>query len=1186
MRIRLVKLDENRHRLLLSTHHIVCDGWSFFVFLEDLAAFYNARKNNTAHQAPAAFQFSQYAKEEAIAKESVQAEVDLAYWVAQFATVPEPLDLPIDGPRPRLRTFASKRIDWTIDDALTAALKQLARKQGATLTAIMLAAVSAYLHRICRQSDIVIGVPAAGQAASGHSHLIGHCVNLLPLRFSVSGEASFGEHVVQCRKLLLDGYEHQRITYGTLVRKLKLPRDPGRSPLVSVIFNIDQGMDEVCFDELVISVSTPPRVSENFELFFNLVQDKSGLTIECQYNTALFDREQLAMHLSGLQELLAAVSLAPEQRVNQLPVISSAERQLQLDEFNNTYLELPDVESFIDLFRDAAQRYGEKTAVVFRDSSLSYAELDRQSDMLAAHILSSGAGGRGTLIGIYLQRSLNMLVATLGVLKSGAGYVPLDPDFPKDRLQYMIEDSRLSILITEKGLPVDDFKHAAAILDIDADAVRDESLDAASVRQAAPCGEDIGYVIYTSGSTGKPKGVAVPHSAILNFLVSMREVPGMGEQDRLLAVTTLSFDIAVLELYLPLICGATVYLAAKEDTIDGARLAGLIEANSISIFQATPSTWRLLLAAGWEGGPGLKGLIGGEALPRTLAEELVRRIAELWNMYGPTETTVWSTVYRVPKEEATILVGTPIGNTQLYVLDGFQQLLPRGVPGELYIGGKGVTRGYLHREDLTTKAFIANPLFPDREDIIYRTGDLVRYRMDGNVEYLNRLDNQVKLRGYRIELGEIETAICKVAGIQEAVVTIFALTEEDQRLVAYLKKDDGIDLNAVRTGLRATLPPYMLPQHYMLLDAFPLTANGKIDRKNLPRPIREDASRSETEMPRDDFERSLLAVWRRVLKTDDFGITDNFFEMGGHSLLALTLVNEMKKATGVEIAYGSIFTTPTIKELVDSLGFIASKKASSIVALQPEGDKTPFFCLCGINLYRELAEMLGQDQPVYAVYADEEQAVLRKAVQGQVAEVSVEKLAGIYSKAIRRQQSVGPYRLAGISFGGILALETAKILQSEGDTVQLVVLLDTILRQGEKRRQLGALKHYMRKTTEGGVDYLFSKARKKLADFIDHRPTAERGSLLDEESAIRFRELAYLQAQDEYEEKIKPYSGDVLLFRAEGHLDDAIVEYLPDYGWSRHLRGDFNVFDVPGNHLDIIQQPYVQKLVEILRRFL
>lgn len=1180
-RLHLMKCSDENHQLLVTAHHIIMDGWSFWVFLEELAARYNARKNNIAPVITPAYQFSQYARDLAEQQQTQKNRADLDYWLQQFSPVPEPLAFPTDNQRPQFRTFDSNRVDYPIEEQLVKALRKQSGLLGVTFMGLLHSALSCYISRICRTKDVVIGVPAAGQASSGNYQLIGHCINLLPLRCRIDENNTFAECAQNSQKTLLDGYEHQQITYGTLVQHLKLSRDSGSPPVVSIIFNIDQDMDAVDFDELEVGVSSPPRAFENFDLFLNIVQIKKGLTIECQYDSLLFQQESIQRHLDGLVELLTAISTDANQRIKNLPLVSAQERKLLLDEYNTTSFPLPPYTSFTELFRCIAKDNKDKTAVIFKNASLSYADLDLKSDQLAAHIQLSGIQP-GELVGIYLNRSINMLVSTLAVIKAGAGYVPLDPDYPTDRLQYMIDDSGIKLLISESSLSIDFFTNTPPSLNIDEEWDNIAGCDITQIKKTSPAKDSICYVIYTSGSTGKPKGVAVPNRCVLNFLLSMQQTPGITQSDSLLAVTTLSFDIAVLELYLPIISSATVTIASKEEAMDGKSLRTFIEEKGVTILQATPSTWQLLLSSEWEGSPHLKALCGGEALPQHLVNELVPKVKEMWNMYGPTETTVWSTTYKIAEKNTKILIGKPIGNTSILILDPNKQLVPRGVAGELYIGGKGVTAGYLHREELTRKAFVKNPFSSEDNDIIYRTGDLVKYRQDGNIEYITRLDNQVKLRGFRIELGEIETAISSFAGIRQVVVNIFVHSASDQRLVAYLIADEKIviDVDTLKSSLRQSLPNYMIPQHFVFLNTFPLTANGKIDRKSLPAPFTDASISKEREEPRNDFERSMLAVWQEVLGVDNIGINDDFFDSGGHSLLALELVNKLKKATGITFEYASIFSAPTIKQLVAAIDSKAPVEASSIVTLQSKGSDTPLFCLCGINLYKDFAQSLGENQPVYAIYANEEQALLEKAIKGEVAKVSVHKLAKTYYQAIKRQQPTGPYNLAGISFGGVLAIEVAKLIKEKGDNVSLVILLDTVLRKGI----IGTnrIRYFGHVLQQEGIQYITSKIKKVIGK---RKHPAEES---DEAASIQFRELAYLQAMEEYENSMPYYDGDVVLVRAleNFNIQTSSLTYMEDYGWGEHLTGNFTTINIPGSHLEIIQPPCVTILSEKLVPFL
>lgn len=545
-----------------------------------------------------------------------------------------------------------------------------------------------------------------------------------------------------------------------------------------------------------------------------------------------------------------------------------------------------------------ACRTPEAVAAVFGDASLRYGELVSCAERVAARLQGHGVV-RGAMVGIHLERSLDMLVALLAVMRAGATYIPLDPDFPPDRLQHMVADSGLGHVITQSTLADDMPAGAYRALRIE-DLLGDGQPPAHG--DAAATGHDLAYVLYTSGSTGLPKGVAIEHRSVVNFLLSMQQEPGLSSADHLLAVTTLSFDIAGLELYLPLVAGATVVIATRDQAMDGEALRGLIDAHGITVMQATPSSWRLLVEAGWTGSPGFKALCGGEPMPMDLAEALNARCGELWNMYGPTETTIWSTVWRVPSGCRQMLVGTPIANTQIYILDKAGRRVPAGIPGEICIGGDGVGRGYLHRDELTAERFIADPFaaFPDAR--LYRTGDQGRLLPDGNLECRGRLDSQVKVRGYRIELGEIEQVLLSAAGVKRAVAIAREDVPGDVRLVGYVVAAEGAtpDQHGLFEHARNKLPGYMVPQHLVWMDAIPLLPNGKVDRKSLPVPAGRE--RRKAEMPTDLplATRYLLQVCAEIIG-DDVLPEDNFFDAGGHSMLAVKLVNRVQRDTGVRL---------------------------------------------------------------------------------------------------------------------------------------------------------------------------------------------------------------------------------------------------------------------------------------------
>lgn len=917
----LLRLAADEHLLVLNTHHLICDGWSFGVIVRELATLYGAERDGTIAELPAVDSFAEFALAEAHHPDSDTYRDDERYWLARYAQRPAPLELPLDRARPRRRTTASRRVDRTLDSTLVGALRRVGAKRGASLYATLLAGFGALLQRLGGEDDLVIGIPAAGQAVGGHQALVGHAVNVLPLRVTIDPAVPFADALDHLRGDLLDAFEHQRYTFGTLLKRLALVRDPGRLPLVGVLFNLDQALDEstIRFAGLRFELAGVPRRFENFELFINAVQVDGALRLECQYNTDLFDAATIARWLDAYATLLHAVADDPQQAIAALPLLSAtglAELQA-LQPRPTSFAAAQRVEA--SFFAQAALT-PDRPALRCGDTHWTYAQLAARAEHIAQAVRARGVG-EGALVGIALERGADMLAAVLGVLKAGAGYVPLDPAFPRERLAFMATDAQLALLLTQTALADAIAWPPQHTLLLDAGEEMG-TIASGSATAAAAGGEAVAYVIYTSGSTGKPKGVRVPHRAVVNFLASMRREPGLTADDRLLAVTTLSFDIAVLELLLPLGVGAEVVLATREQTMDGHALAALLAASAATTMQATPATWRLLLEAGWRGRAGFKALCGGEALAPDLAAALLDRGVALWNLYGPTETTVWSTCAAITAASGDITIGQPIDNTTVWVLDGANQPCPVGVPGELAIGGAGVSLGYLDRPELTAERFIPDPFRAAADARLYRTGDRGRWRNDGTLEHLGRLDFQVKLRGYRIELGEIEVRLAAHPQVARAVALVREDRIGDQRLVAYLVAHAGATLDeaALRRHLRTTLPDYMIPQHLVLLDALPLLPNGKLDRKALPAPFAAAAADRHAPMaPRDDTERRIAVAMEQTLALPGIGIDDDFFALGGHSLLAAQLTARLNREFDTALSLRTLFDAPTVAGLASAI---------------------------------------------------------------------------------------------------------------------------------------------------------------------------------------------------------------------------------------------------------------------------
>jgi len=922
VRFELVRVAPDDHVLVFSAHHLVCDGWSLGVLVPELAAIYSHEAKGAPLELAEAPSFGKHARALRDGANAHLRKESETYWLARYAEGIPTAELPTDRPRPRERTFEATRVDRELDAAFVARIKATSKRCGISFVGFLLGAFEVWFAQLAGRDSVVVALPAAGQAAGESHDLVGHCVRTLPIRADVRRDASFREHLTSARRRLADATAHQELAFGELLTKLPIARDASRIPLASVMFNVDTGLPPVQFEGLAFDYRSNPRIAENFELSLNATERDGGLVLETTYNVALFDDETIRMRVGEYVTLLESVVDDPEQRIDSISLLSARERERIV----GTLAAGPEREApatFLELFARQVRERGERVAVESNHSALRYDELDLASNRLANHLRSLGVDAEVT-VGIALDRGTDLVVALLATMKAGGAYVPLDRDHPRDRLSLIVDDAKLAVIITTSDIAPSLPPTRATLVELDRD-----STEVASLSSVPPVGtidrNRLCYVLHTSGSTGKPKGVEIEHGALASFLVSMAEEPGLGPDDTLVAVTTLSFDIAGLELYLPLSVGARVVVATTDEARDGAKIRALLESTRATMFQATPSTHRLLVDAGLAASPHLTILCGGEALPPDLARALVERAGRVWNVYGPTETTIWSTLERIDASNADrISVGRPIANTRVYVLDANRAPVPLGAHGELYIGGRNVARGYRDRAELTSDRFVADP-FAGGGTRMYRTGDLVRMRRDGRLEWLSRLDHQVKVRGYRIELGEIEAVLGRHPSVREVVVLVREDRPGDQRIVAYVVGVDP-DAAALRAHAAAALPAYMVPQHVAILPSMPHTPNGKIDRAALPKPdVVLDAGVFVA--PRTEVERVIASIAAELLAVPKVAVDASFFDLGGHSMLAIRLTSRIRDALGVELPLRRVFATPTVAgmaEHVEAVRYVAA----------------------------------------------------------------------------------------------------------------------------------------------------------------------------------------------------------------------------------------------------------------------
>jgi amino acid adenylation domain-containing protein len=1198
-RAAIVHFSDSKHRLLLTIHHILADEWSMEILHDEIAQLYRTFSQGLPSPLPELP--IQYADFAAWQRESTQPdalEAQSRFWKTQLAGAPSVLELPTDRPRPAVQSFRGATELFQLPAELSEQLKSLGREQQATLFMILEAAFAVLLHRYTQEDDILVGTPISGRTRSETEHLIGFFLNTVVLRAQFTERMNFRSFLRQVRERALAAYAHPDMPCGQLARQMDAERATGRSPLFQVMFVLHDaaGVSEVS------KASGNQELSNGtakFDLTLVLSETPNGLQGLFEYSTDLFEAATIRRMCGHFQTLLAAIAADPDRKISKLPVLTEAERRQQLTEWNGTAAAFAESRSCLhQLFAEQVARTPNRVAQVFDGREMTYGELDERSNRLANRLRSLGVGP-DQLVGLLVERSLDMLVGLLGILKAGGAYLPLDPAFPVDRLDYMVEDSKMKVLVTHRGLEKNLSVLPTTIVRLDSDWPAIAAAGASTTTSVAPNAENLAYFLYTSGSTGKPKGVAVPHSAIVNFVLSMREEPGFTEADTLLAVTTLSFDIAGLELYLPLITGGKVVIASTEDAHDPVRLRERISESRCTVMQATPATWRALIQSGWKGSPNLKILCGGEALPRDLADELLARCGQLWNMYGPTETTVWSTLQRV-MPGAPVSIGKPIANTQVYILDKGMNLVPRGAVGELYIGGDGLARGYLHREELTRERFVHSPF--KRGALIYRTGDLARWLPDGTLECLGRADSQVKIRSHRIELGEIEIAL----SAHEAVEQCMVVAREDQPgnkvLAAYFvprSQSTPPATGDLRAHLKKSLPEYMIPSAFVCMERLPLTPNGKIDRKALPKP---EGGRAHAVLnsvaARDALDQMLLQIWSKVLGVKRLGLRDNFFDLGGHSLAAVQVMAEVKNLTGKTVPLATLFRASTVEALADILRQDGWKPLwSSLVPIRPQGTKAPLFLVHGaegnVLLYRQMTQYLDPEQPVYGLQS--------QGLKGNAEfATTFPEMAAAYIKEIRTVQPHGPYHLGGYCLGGVIALEIARQLTDAGEEVGNVMMLESY------NLRSVSLKNFRFQAPIRCLQNIWFHA----ANFFALRP-AERWKFLQEKIDIAtgrigirlkavlhsLRNLGSAGTQDDYPHlRVKranddanwhyepqPYDGRVTVIRPKCYF---VGQKSEDFGWGGVVSGKLEVRELPVYPKAILTEPFCRELAEAMNESL
>lgn len=913
VRVRLLRLDDLDHVLLLNMHHIVSDGWSVVVLMHEITATYRAYLNDTEPELSLpTFQYADFAVWQ---REWLQGEIlehELGYWRRQLAGSPV-LEMATDYSRKPAASFRAAKMFMCLPSQLLQRIKRSAQSSGSTLFIMLLAAFQVVLSKYSGQRDIAVGTAIANRNRKELEAMVGFFVNTLVLRTWLGGDPILDEIINRAKHVALEAYRHQDLPFEKLVQELQPERIGTATPYVQAMIILENtGPWDLEFEGAQIAPFVIEAGAAKLELTFSMREQNGALVGEFVYARDLYACETIERLVKHYQRVLERMVSDPNSRIGDLCLLDEEEQEQLLFAPNCTGVEYPAlcvhamIEQQVEISPDSI-------AVEFENRTITYDELNHQANRVARFLRSIGVGTESR-VGVCLYRRLELIPVLLGILKSGAAYVPLDPTYPDDRLRYMLQDSNAELVVTQQGAPAASLWDVWRIIDLDEewDNISGYSSDNPKFKVFP---ENLAYVIYTSGSTGRPKGVEISDAALSNFLFYMLQALTLTPQDVVIAETPFSFDIAGLELYLPLCAGARVKLLSRTGGMEAVELIRELS-RQVTLMQATPATWQMVMDAGWDGSGVLKVLCGGEALPLSLASKLVKSSCETWNVYGPTETTVWSLMEKLDGDAGQIFIGKPLANTQVYVLDDEMIPVPMSVPGELYIGGVGLARGYRLRPELTAERFVPNP-FQRTGERLYRTGDRVRWRPGNKLEFLGRVDRQVKVRGYRIELGEIEAVLNACEGVKQGVAVVREDIPSEKYVAAYLTSKNGhkAETADLKSFLRQKLPEYMVPSVIVWAEELPLTPNGKIDRKRLPAP--EAISKLEYVAPRDREEELLCKIWTEVLNRPQISVTEKFFDLGGHSLLATQVVTKLRSFSGIEIPLQAIFEAPTIAELAE-----------------------------------------------------------------------------------------------------------------------------------------------------------------------------------------------------------------------------------------------------------------------------
>jgi amino acid adenylation domain-containing protein len=1185
IRVTCLRLRPSTSILLVTVHHLVCDAWSIGCLAQEMGEICAAQHDGRAPDLPnLTTNYGDYAlwqREQLLTGED-------AFW-RPYLEGARHFEIPGDRPRGAARNEDSNILSILLDKELSRGLSNLARRNGCTMFMVALAGLLVLLHRHTGETDISIGTQVAGRNEVEVEDLVGLFINTVILRNDLSGNPPVIEMLERVRDSVSEVLEHQQMPLEHLNEVLKRSRDGSPTMRLSVNFIFQRSFIKNATYGGFRLVDLPScSAGALYDLNFFMVERPEGWRASCEFNTDLFDAPAVTGFLDRLHNIFRAIVADPAQTISQIPVLGAAERHRLIHEMNRTATAYPDDRTLPQLFEAQVRRAPDATAVICGNRELRYLELDGMANKIAAALRGRGCRP-GDLVGVFLERSPELIAALLAVHKVGAAYVPLDPSHPQGRLAHIVANSGLAAVLTRTALADRLLLHGTPIV----------ALDAASTPSARdpifPAGspDDLAYVIYTSGSTGRPKGVQIQHRALVNLLAAMAEQPGLDPGDTLLAVTTVSFDIAGLEIFLPLIVGAKLVIAREHEVGDGQALCRLLHRHDVTVLQATPATWKLLIDSGWYGDGRLKMLCGGESLPGKLAADLMARGGELWNMYGPTETTIWSAAARVTVGEEPVPIGTPIANTQFYVLDPQGELVPPGAPGELYIGGQGVALGYRGLQELTAERFVPDKFSDTPGARLYRTGDTVRLLPSGKFAFVGRRDEQIKLRGHRIELGEIESVLLRDPHIAEAAATAGPGASGEVEIWAYVVQKKGTMENeasvaaAARSAVNWYLPAYMQPAAVVVLSALPRMPNGKIDRRSLPVP--HAAAAAPIQVPMGDTERRMADIWSSLLGLPQVSAGADFFDIGGNSLLATRLLARVEATFGRKVSFASLFKTRTVQGLARLVDTESGRDFDfrQVVKLRPNSRELPIVAINNTGMYYDLANRFCLDRPFTALQALEPSRCSSLPAQ------SVEELAAEYVRLLLGVHSDRGCLLIGWCTGGAIAYEVAQQLRRRNHDVPLLILLDSwvpgYLRRLPRHAALLADCSYRSQLILSS--WRAVTGRKQLSAFLARRNLLKRllpsfagnGGLRTPDPFSA--ESCDLQLQRYLDAAVRrydprPYDGKILLIRSEQQPKPVFLDH--GLGWQGFAAGGMEIVTVPGDHFTIFREPGVREVAKAI----